>query len=468
MTDVTILGAGPAGLSLAIMLAEAGIAVRIIDESFAPGGQVFRCTERNVDRPHLIDWLGKDYTEGRELIARARAAGGITWYMDTTVWDIRPEADHCDLGVLCDGKTEVMRSRIVVLATGAMERPTPFSGWTLPGVLSIGAAQTLLKDGSLLPEDGVVLAGQGPLLYLFAAQILNAGVVPGQVLDMSQKWATPGNQLALARAALNAPSMIAKGLRLRNRIAAAGVPHLYGVDGIAAMGGKRVERVSYRHNGAWYEARTSLLLVHDGVVPNNHVSRAAGCAHGWSDARSAWEPKLDRDGKSDWNALWILGDGARVMGADAAIVSGRVMARAIARTLGWPPLDDVLNARADRRALSRLVRLRDFLDRQYPPARAFTDPADDTTVCRCEAITAGEIRALAASGCMGPNQLRAFCRAGMGPCMGRQCGTAISRIMAKTAGQSIGETGSFTVRVPLKPVTIGDLASLGAPSEPND
>ena len=468
MIDVTVLGAGPAGLSLATMLAETGVAVRIIDEAPAPGGQVFRGTERNAGRPHLTDWLGKDYAKGRDLIMRARAATDITWHMGTSVWDIRPEDGHCDLGVLCDGKTEVIRSRIVVLATGAMERPTPFPGWTLPGVLSIGAAQTLLKDGGLLPEDGAVLAGQGPLLYLFAAQILDAGVTPGLVLDLSRKWAAPGHLPALARAALNAPGMIAKGLRLRNRIAAAGVPHLYGVDGIKAQGSDRVERVSYRHKGAWHEVRTSLLLVHDGVIPNTHISKAAGCAHSWSDTRAAWEPKLDAEGQSDRNALWILGDAARIMGADAAITSGRVMARAIAHALGLPPPDDVLKARADRQTLARLVRLRDFLDRQYPPARAFTDPADDTTICRCEAITAGEIRALAASGCMGPNQLRAFCRAGMGPCMGRQCGTAISGIMAKATGQSIGKTGSFTVRMPLKPVTIGDLANLGAPSEQLD
>ena len=208
--------------------------------------------------------------------------------------------------------------------------------------------------------------------------------------------------------------------------------------------------------------------MHDGVIPNTHISKAAGCAHSWSDTRAAWEPKLDAEGQSDRNALWILGDAARIMGADAAITSGRVMARAIAHALGLPPPDDVLKARADRQTLARLARLRDFLDRQYPPARAFSDPADDTTICRCEAITAGEIRALAASGCMGPNQLRAFCRAGMGPCMGRQCGTAISGIMAKATGQSIGKTGSFTVRMPLKPVTIGDLANLGAPSEQLD
>jgi bacterioferritin-associated ferredoxin len=148
------------------------------------------------------------------------------------------------------------------------------------------------------------------------------------------------------------------------------------------------------------------------------------------------------------------------MGADAAVLQGRMAARALARDLGLPPPDDVLQHRSDRLALGRLAALRRFLDRQYAPAAAFADPADDTVICRCEAVRAGEIRGLVRAGCMGPNQLRAFSRAGMGPCMGRMCGASIGRIMAAAAGRSIAGTGHFTVRPPLKPVTLGDLARL--------
>ena len=459
--DVVIIGAGPAGLSLATELAKAGARVEIIDEQPTPGGQIFRGAERNAVVPELLNWLGPDYAKGAALVDAARREDGITLRMATSVWDIRPDKDGCELGLLEDGRVSVTRAAHVVLATGAMERPTPFPGWTLPGVMSIGAAQTLFKDGGLLPEDGAVLAGKGPLLYLFASQVRAAGVRPKAILDFAPKWVTLANLLSLARASLGATALIVKGLRLRAQIARAGIDHHYGVERIEAHGADALKRVSFRHKGVDREVDTSLLLVHDGVIPNTHISMAAGCAHDWDTEQAAWRPRLDGEGRSSQDRLWVLGDGARILGADAAILQGRIMGRSIARALNLRQQTDARKDRADRQALKRLTALRRFLDRQYAPVAAFSQPPDETTICRCEAIMAGEIRTLAGSGCMGPNQLRACSRAGMGACMGRQCGNAISRIMSVTTGRSIAETGHFSIRPPLKPVTLAELASLG-------
>jgi len=460
IADVAIVGAGPAGLSLAIGLASTGARVEIIDEQPAPGGQVYRASERNAAAPDLLGWLGLDYAKGADLVAEARGKEGIQWHSATAVWDIRPEGDRCELALRSDGGVSVVSARHVVLATGAMERPTPFPGWTLPGVMGIGAAQTLFKDAGLLPEDGVVLAGQGPLLYLFTAQILAAGVKPRAVLDFAPRGASLTNLHALGRAALAAPGSLLKGLKLRRAIADAGVEHVYNVEHIEAHGTGATERVSYRRKGIRRDIETSLLLVHDGIIPNTHMSVAASCAHDWSEEQAAWQPRRDATGRTTIESVWVLGDGARILGADAATFQGRIMACDMARALNRPPPVDVLGEQADRRALRKLETLRRFLDHQYAPAAALSAPGDDVTICRCEAVTAGEIRRLARSGCMGPNQLRAFCRAGMGPCMGRQCGNAISRIMAAETGQSVAETGHFSIRPPLKPVTLAQLASL--------
>lgn len=460
--DVLVVGAGPAGLSLATRLAGAGASVEIIDEQPAPGGQIYRAAERNVAVPQVAGWLGTDYAKGAPLIAEARAQRGIAWRSETSVWDIRCQENGVELGVLHGGQTSVLRARHVVLATGAMERPTPFPGWTLPGVMGIGAAQTLLKDGGLLPEDGVVVAGQGPLLYLFASQILAAGIRPRAVLDFGPRWTAPGALLPFARAAFAAPGAIAKGLRLRARISRDGIPHLFGVGHFRALGEDGLRRVRFRHRGQEQEIETSLLLVHDGVIPNTHMTAAAGCRHDWQDDQMAWAPRLDHDGRTSRAGLWVLGDGARIMGADAAVIGGRIMARVIARELGLTLHAAAPEDRADRKAVKRIAALRTFLDRQYAPARGLSDTPDDTMICRCEGVRAGDIRRLARSGCMGPNQLRAFSRAGMGPCMGRQCGTAISQLMAEETGRSAAEIGYFSIRPPVKPVTLAQLASLCA------
>ena len=113
-----------------------------------------------------------------------------------------------------------------------------------------------------------------------------------------------------------------------------------------------------------------------------------------------------------------------------------------------------------RRALARELAVRPFLDAAYPPYSAALQPTDSTVVCRCEEVTAGSIRGYAKIGCLGPNQTKAFGRAGMGPCQGRYCGLTVTALLADANGQSPDETGYYRIRPPLKPVILGELAAM--------
>lgn len=457
--DISIVGAGPAGLSLAIELTRMGAEVELLDEQPEPGGQIYRSAGRNGSFLQLLNWLGTDYAKGAHLIGKALSAKGITWRLSTSLWDIRCEEDAIELGLLHNEKTFVTKTRYLVLATGAMERPTVFPGWTLPGVMSIGAAQSLLKDAALLPQDGVVLAGQGPLLYLFAHQLLEAGIRPAFVLDLSAKWGALRHPLQLSLAAALAPGPIMKGLKWRNEISRAGIPHYFGVRQIEAIGEDALRRVRFGQFGQMREIDASLLLVHDGVIPNTHISRAAGCAHDWHDVQKYWMPRRDGEGQTSQKGLFVLGDGAEILGAEGAELQGRILARSLARRLGLAVVS-AKHDQSDKWALRKTAMLRRFLDLAYRPSDALGDPPDPTMVCRCEAITAGEIRDLVRLGCMGPNQMRAFSRAGMGPCMGRMCGPAINQIIAQETGQNVADIGQFSIRPPLKPVTLAQIATL--------
>ena len=101
-----------------------------------------------------------------------------------------------------------------------------------------------------------------------------------------------------------------------------------------------------------------------------------------------------------------------------------------------------------------------MLDALYPPRADILKPSDDTIVCRCEELTAGDIRKATAIALPGPNQLKAFTRAGMGPCQGRQCGYTISNIIAEAQQKPVAEVGFYRVRPPLKPITLAEVASL--------
>ncbi|MBT6731937.1 MAG: FAD-dependent oxidoreductase, partial [Acidiferrobacteraceae bacterium] len=182
--EVAIVGAGPAGLAAACVLAGKGVDVVVLDEQQAPGGQVFRGIEKvNATRPSDLNPLGASYGAGIKLARRFRESGAY-YRPGTSVWEITSDQEpELALGLVENGAAQMLYPRHIILATGAMERPTPFLGWTLPGVMTVGAAQTLLKSSGLLPENDVVLAGTGPLLYLYANQLIGMGITPQAILD---------------------------------------------------------------------------------------------------------------------------------------------------------------------------------------------------------------------------------------------------------------------------------------------
>ena len=260
--DFAIIGAGPAGLAAATLAAELGLKSIVFDEQAAPGGQIYRAIEEvSGTRPGDGHMLGKDYQYGLELV-RAFRHSGAEYAPGTSVWDI---ANDGALAVLREGQAEGIRAARVLLAAGAMERPVPFPGWTLPGVMGIGAAQALFKGAGLVPDGAVVLAGSGPLFYLFAVQLARAGVPIRALLITAQK----NNSLrALAHlpAALRAGDYLAKGLSMMRELRRAGVPMISGVSNLAAVGEGGLKAVEYMAGGARHSLEANLLLVHEGVV----------------------------------------------------------------------------------------------------------------------------------------------------------------------------------------------------------
>ena len=156
----------------------------------------------------------------------------------------------------------------------------------------------------------------------------------------------------------------------------------------------------------------------------------------------------------------MAGDGGGIGGAAVAAMQGRLAALDIGRRLG--SIDGVeRDRRADphRAAMARHLRIRPFLDALYRPVEAIRRPEDETLVCRCEEVTAGDIREMVRMGCLGPNQTKSFGRPGMGPCQGRMCGLTVSEIIAAERALPVAEVGYYRIRPPIKPITLGELAA---------
>jgi NADPH-dependent 2,4-dienoyl-CoA reductase/sulfur reductase-like enzyme len=450
--DLAVIGAGPAGMAAAATAASLGLSTVVLDEQPAPGGQIYRGITEAAAATRTV--LGADYEQGRELVD-ALAASGATYCPGSTVFDVSPAGE---IAFLLDGRPRLLSAHRILAATGGQERPFPIEGWTLPGVMTAGAAQILLKQADLVPSGKVVLAGTGPLLWLLAAQIIGAGGTIALILDTTPKrnW----------RAALrHLPRFLAspyavKGLALLACVRRS-VKVISGVSHLRAVGEEQLRAVAYRTSGGETTIQADTLLLHQGVVPSLHLPDTLGCRIVWNEEQRAFQPEADCWGATCVDHVAVAGDGAGIGGAQAAALRGRLAAWDAAHRLGRinRPQRDRLAAR-DLAALERDLAARRFLDVLYEPLSRFRVPTGDTIVCRCEEVPADRIEALIAHGVLGPNQLKFFVRCGMGPCQGRLCGLTVTEMFAAARGISPAEIGHYRLRTPIKPVTVAEMASL--------
>lgn len=460
--DVLIVGAGPAGMAAAVTARRFGLDVLVVDDQAAPGGQIWRSIE-TVAATSRGAILGDSYRAGLGS-AQAFRASGAQYQAGAQLWHIEPGFRAI---LSHDRKARTVPAKAVILATGAQERPVPFPGWTLPGVLTVGAAQILLKSSGQIPSEPVWVAGSGPLPLLYMTQLLRAGGQIAAFLDT-----TPPGRLREALPhlpkALRAAGDLLKGLGWSMSLGTSGIKIVRHVVDVEAIGKEQIEALRYRTaDGQEQTAPAKILLVHEGVVPNIHAPMALGCAVAWRDDQDCYVPELDRWGESSQTNLFVAGDGAGVAGAVAAELRGQLAALRIAEKLGRATAQTTATeATPLLRKLGRELALRPFLDTLFRPRSQIFAPADDTIVCRCEEITARGIRAMVTVGEPGPNQVKAFTRAGMGPCQGRQCGYTVTRILAEAEGRKAADVGFYRVRPPLKPVTLGELANLETEPSP--
>ena len=458
--DLLIIGAGPAGMSAALRARSLGMSVLVVDDQPAPGGQIWRAVETRAST-RTGKLLGDEYAAGLPLAQAFRTSGAI-YEPSTQVWQIEP---GWQVYMSRAQQAECVQASNVLLATGAQERPAPFPGWTLPGVLTVGAAQILLKTAREVPQNPPWIAGSGPLALLYMVQLLRAG---GSIAGWLDTAPADGWRRALpfATSARHAWKDILKGLRWTRELRRARFPIIRGVTQLRAEGGQRLEHLLYQTaDGQSQRVAAGLLLIHEGVVPSIHMTQALGCKHAWNAAQQCLAPTLDDWGQTSKPGIFMAGDGAGIGGARAACTRGDLAALGIAMRAGKLQ-DDAARRLAEplRRRLATELSIRPMLDALYPPRAELFAPTDDTLVCRCEELTAGQIRAAAEIGQPGPNQIKAFTRAGMGPCQGRQCGYTVAHILAAAHGKPVEEIGFYRIRPPLKPLTLGELASLDSGS----
>lgn len=442
MKPVVIVGAGPAGISAARTLLDYGTRACLVDEGLRGGGQIYRRQPEGFQRTaqQLYGFeAGKAQAVHRTLDELAPL---IDYRPRTLVWN----AEDQRLDLFTDNRADSVEYSRLIVATGATDRILPVPGWTLPGVYSLGAAQIALKYQGCAIGERVALCGSGPLLYLVAYQYAKAGATVVAVLDSAPFSA----QCRALPALLGQPATLAKGMYYRAWLTAHGVPVHQGAT-LAQIDG--VQRVSGIRWGAHTLACDAVAFAH-ALRSETQLTDLLGCAFAWNPLNRAWLPTRDSAGRSSVNGVYLAGDGAAIMGADAAQMAGERAALALLEDVGIA-IDRHRPAVLEQQ-LARIQRFRLGLETAFPfPEKWAAQAPDNLTVCRCEEVSAGDIRAVVDDGHWEINRVKAHCRVGMGRCQGRLCGLAAAEIVAERSGRSVEDVGRLRGQAPIKPLPFG-------------
>ena len=404
--EVVVVGAGPAGLGATVSAADAGAKVLLLDRGRRPGGQIWR---HRLEPP----------AAARPWVRRLERSGASTLF-EATVVDA-PEAGL--LLVEQPGRGRLVRYRHLVLATGARERFLPFPGWTQPGVVGVGGAQALLKQGARFRGLRVVVAGTGPLLLTVAAALATNGA---RVVGIAEQ--APLARLARFAASLAPhPHKLAQGLGHGARLLA--VPYRTGSWVRRAEGDGRVERALLTNGRREWVWECDVLACAYGLVPNRDLARLVGC-----------EPDgeglaLDEAQRTTVPGVFGAGELGGIGGDGHALVTGTIAGLGAA---GWTPPPALERARARERCFAATYEETFALRGELRELAG-----SDTIVCRCEDVPFGRLES-----CRSAREAKLRTRAGMGPCQARVCGPALGFLKG---------WGPDSVRSPLEPVPLSVL-----------
>ncbi|SCL44356.1 Thioredoxin reductase [Micromonospora citrea] len=455
--DVVVVGAGPAGLAAAAGAADAGCRVVVLDAGPRPGGQYWRHRSGTDGRGH------QDWSTFTGLRARLRR---IEYRADAAAWFVEGRTGPAGPRFTVHTRAGVVHGRRLVVATGAHDRVVPFPGWDLPGVVTAGGAQALLKGQGVVFARRVVVAGTGPFLLPVATGLAGAGGTVVGVYEAND----PIGYARQVRHVLGAAGKLAEAGRYGWRMLRHRVPYHRRRMVIAAHGGDHLTGVTVAAvdsrgavvPGSETEVECDGLAVGFGFTPQLELATALGCA-----------TRLDGDGSlvlvvgpdqaTSVPGVYAAGEVTGVGGAELALVEGQLAGDAVAASLGRPSPWPTRRRNRLLRARRRLRRFTAALHAVHPVPPSWPDLCgDDTLVCRCEEVPIGAVRRavreLSAGDARGAKLLT---RAGMGWCQGRICGYATACLTAREAARPPGVTdlSGYASRPLAQPVTLGELAA---------
>ncbi|MEO3935490.1 FAD-dependent oxidoreductase [Dermatophilaceae bacterium Soc4.6] len=478
--DVAVVGGGPAGLAAATTALAVGLRVVLVERATALGGQYWRQPAPSSGAGRLRFGELHDLHHGLDTFTRlcnrvleGERAGRLRLLLRTQVWTaVRTEG----LVVLSTAGTGAgasageVRARRVVIATGAHDVALPFPGWELPGVMTIGGLQALLKGSGVVAGQRVVLGGSGPFLLPVAVGLARRGATVLGVHEAAspQRWArhlpavgrNPGR---LAEGVAYAAELARYRIRVHPRSM---IVQAEGADEVEAVTVQRLDARGHLVPHATRRISADTVGIGWGFAPVIDLAVTLGCAvAAGPDGRLV--VTTDARQQTSVPEVLVAGETSGVGGAALALAEGELAGYAARDGLAGPLTPTPAAGPGSLRRRSTVGRRRDAqrafasaLHAVHPvPAawsQALTGP---TLLCRCEEVPVSAVRAVIARGVDGARPVRQLTRVGMGWCQGRTCEAACALLVAEAAGPSAAPPPPFE-RLVAQPVSLGLLAAL--------
>jgi thioredoxin reductase/bacterioferritin-associated ferredoxin len=451
--DIAVVGGGAGGLWAAAISAEAGANVLLIDERPQLGGQFYK----QAAAIYGADRSDAQFRDGAALIERVHRAN--VRVMEATVWGAFPALQ---LAAIASQRSQTIHASRLIVATGAYERVPPIDGWTLPGVMTTGAAQTFLRTYRVVPGRRILIAGNGPLNFQVARELLRAGAEVVAVAELAPRPRFSHSK-ALWSMLSASPTLVRNGVLYLADLRRRGVPVLYAhrLAKIIQTPNGLQARLDQRGGGAFVagpEFTVDTVLMGYGFFPSNEILRALGASQTFDRARGHLVTMRDQHCQTSVAGLYGVGDCCGLSGAQAAREEGVIAATAALRSLGLS-LQPALAAaeRTSRVRLQRCLRFQKGLWSLFSPAAVPALPAPETLICRCEQVSHKQIEEVLAEGAASIGEVKRQTRAGMGRCQGRYCALQLAALIAERTNTEVSEEALFAPRPPIKPVRISDL-----------
>ncbi|MBO8168989.1 MAG: FAD-dependent oxidoreductase [Thermoanaerobacteraceae bacterium] len=316
--DLAVIGAGPAGLAAAVEAATHGVRPVVFDENYRPGGQLFKQIHKFFgSREHLAGIRG--FRIGEKLLADAYRLG-IEVKLGATVYGLFPDRQ---LEVVCRQQKLSYQAQKIVLASGASENTLSFPGSTLPGVMSAGAAQTMINVNRVLPGKKVLMVGTGNVGLIVSYQLLQAGAEVACLIDAAHQLGGYGVHAAKVRRA-GVP------LKLGYTIVEA-----HGEEEVSAATIAKVDEKFQVIPGTEETLEVDTICLAVGLTPLTELAWITGCKFTYIPGLGGHVPVHNRDMETTVKGFYVAGDVTGVEEASTALEEGRLAGVAVAEALGY-------------------------------------------------------------------------------------------------------------------------------------